>query len=440
MPERIFKRQIILVCCLIVWFVPNFALASHCTVSKLSIIAGSWENTSSKTSYTVQSQDDGGESCHVNETLRLSFESTEGGSFTSQTGNPIQAWISSNSANRNFYYENGTSADYILTIKAGYGTVDNWDVLFIATKDSSDDFDEDITTTPGIEETTTTNTTASNTSTNITSSVHYSSSPVTNISKASELLVGAGRDRLGSVGSPLEFKAEVNFDYTRNTIFKWNFGDGTERVGDVLNHTYEYPGEYVVVLNASLPQGQAVARVSVKIINPELLITTASPEKIEIRNDSKNEVNLFGRALVSGEKAFMFPQDTIIKPGQSISFSSRISGLTPLGPYGTSLLVIGEKRNQLDLAKEIEEQKAEKIAHLQNQISLLKQQMASVSAAVQTTKPNLAVKPPSEESVAEVSFEGLAAVEEIVEYVEPQAASAREGWLQILKHFFLRTR
>src|SRR3989344_9210735 len=143
------------------------------------------------------------------------------------------------------------------------------------------------------------------------------------------MYVSAGRDRVGTAGSPLEFIAETDFEYTKSSIFNWNFGDGSQGAGSIITHTYEYPGEYVVILNTSLPQSQAVARVNVKIVEPDIEIASASPEKISLMNNSNSEINLYGRALWSTEKIFLFPKDTIIKAGQNISFGSRVTELKP---------------------------------------------------------------------------------------------------------------
>lgn len=413
---------------LVFWIVPNFVWADHCAVSKIAIIAGTWENTDTKTSHTVQSQDSNGESCHVSQTLRLSFESTGGGSYTGQTGSPVQAWISSNSANRNFYYLHSADADYVLTIKAGYGATDSWETLFTGTHNTAGTSSQETSTTSPTAETAA-NTSPSQSSSSSATSAHYSAAPLSFLSQTTKYAVSAGRDRLGVVGSPLEFRAETDLEYTRNSIFKWNFGDGSEKAGEVVTHTYEYPGEYVVVLNVSTPGGQVVARTNVKIIEPGLVISSATPERIELKNNSKYEVSLFGRVLMVGGKVFVFPQDTIIKAGQSISFSSKVTGLNPSGIHDVQIMVIGETENSKIGAK-IEEQKAEKIAHLENQISILEQNLRQKMAATQ----NLAVEPPSEDVVAE---EKLPALEEPAP--APQTASAKDGWLGTIKRFFLRT-
>src|SRR3989344_8108042 len=166
--------------------------------------------------------------------------------------------------------------------------------------------------------------------------------------------------------------------YTRNAIFKWNFGDGSQGAGDMATHTYEYPGDYVVVLNVSVPEGQAVARSNVKIIDPELSVAVATNERIELKNNSKYEVSLFGKALTSGGKVFLFPQDTIIRAGQSLSFSSHVTGLQPNGLYDTNVLTVGENTNLTSLVAKMSEQKSEQIAQIQNEISVLQKQLASM--------------------------------------------------------------
>ncbi|OHA90795.1 MAG: hypothetical protein A3F53_00400 [Candidatus Zambryskibacteria bacterium RIFCSPHIGHO2_12_FULL_48_10] len=259
-------------------------------------------------------------------------------------------------------------------------------------------------------------------------SAHYSASPVSipTDDTAEEIEFSAGRDRVGAVGSPIEFRVETNLTYSRQNIFSWNFGDGTQGGGPLLNHTYDYPGEYVVVLSASVKDREIISRVNVRIIDPKLSIKSALPERIEIENGSGQEVNLFGRALVSGEKIFAFPRDTIIRPGQSISFGSKTTGLTPTNVYGVTIMTIGESQQTQDILVKIEKDKAERAAYLQNQIALLRQQMANI--------------PPPHLAVGQLSGE-LPAEPGETEVAELQTATAvKFGWLQTLKKFFLRSK
>jgi len=197
----------------------------------------------------------------------------------------------------------------------------------------------------------TTNNTNQNSSTNTTTetentSVHYSSTPFSNVIPQIAYKVGAGRSRLGSVNTPIEFKGESNADFSSQTIYKWSFGDGAIGYGHMISHSYSYPGDYVVVLNATSPAGQAVSRVEVKIIPTDLVISYASPERIEIKNNSNYEINLFGRALEVSGKRFIFPEDTIIKSGQKISFISSITNLHPSNENDVSMIVVGDILNK----------------------------------------------------------------------------------------------
>ncbi|MBI2673980.1 MAG: helix-hairpin-helix domain-containing protein [Candidatus Zambryskibacteria bacterium] len=287
-----------------------------------------------------------------------------------------------------------------------------------------------------------TQTTQNSSSSNILdgTSTHYSATPLTTSHQLVDVPIGAGRDRLGSVGSPLEFRAETDFNYVRNTIFQWNFGDGSEGVGDILNHTYQYPGEYVVVLNASLPDGRAVARVNVKIVDPEIVITLATSERIELQNKSKYEISLFGRALVMSGKIFAFPKDTIIKAGQKISFGANVTGLSSSIPSEVSLMIVGTEIKPQEVMAKIENQKLEKITQINNQISTLRQQLVSISNQQNNVNAATTVNasPLTEESIESENNESQTAL--VADAITSEESSGIiKSWLQTLKHFFFRT-
>ncbi|MDP3763208.1 MAG: lamin tail domain-containing protein [bacterium] len=281
--------------------------------------------------------------------------------------------------------------------------------------------------------TTTTNIAATATASNqnLSSSAHYSAIPISDLETELKFEVSAGRNRLGTTGSPLEFKVETNVRYTRSNIFKWNFGDGTVGYGVTLSHAYEYPGEYAVVLNATLPEGEAVARVNVKIIAPEIFVVSASPERIELKNNSKYEVSLFGRVLVSDGKVFVFPQDTIIKAGQSISFGANITNLRPNGIHDVAILVMGESVVQPNLEVKIEKQRLEKVTAIRSEIDILQQQRLALLQR-EVSNPEIVVEEKKDDS----SIQQTALVLDSV----PQIKSGRiNGWLETLKKFLFRT-
>ncbi len=268
-------------------------------------------------------------------------------------------------------------------------------------------------------------------------STHYSAAPVTSATPISRASVGAGRDRVGMVGSPLEFMVEGSRANDRQSLYVWNFGDGTSGHGPLTTHVYEYPGEYVVILSANLSEGEAVARVNVKILESGISITAASPERIEVKNNSTHEANLFGRALAVGNKVFLFPRDTIIKAGKSISFSSKATDLRPAGLYEVGLIVIGEDRGQKNLTSKIEEEKQRQVEKILGEINDLKEKLA--------VKTKAQIQSSVSEAVPEIAREEI--LENFQEDYNPslEASVVRsttntnsESWFQTLKRFFFR--
>lgn len=405
------------------FLIPLYASADHCNVAQIRIIAGTWENTNTKTSLALQAQDSSGASCHVAETLRFSLQSSNAqGIFTGQTGNTLTYSISSGTANKNFYYENGETSVYTLTAKAGYGPAGGWTESFSTTYTSTS------TNTPTTTSSEMSSSSSGGSSGSISNSVHYSSSALGSRKSEPSFVLDAGRSRMGSVGSPMEFRAETGFDYTRNGRFTWNFGDGTERDGEILSHTYEFPGDYAVVLNAVFPEGHGVSRINVKVIDPQISLVLASPEKIEIKNSSKQETSLYGRALLVKDRTFLFPKDTIIMSGQNIAFSSRVTGLAPNNLFEVQLLIVGDTENS-KIREKIEQAKIDRIKYLSTEIAVLQSKVAAAQ---------IQVKDDERVDLAEAKDKS----EEVL--VQPASVNSSvptpisTGWLATLKRFLMR--
>lgn len=390
---------------------------------------------------TIQLQDVAGNSAQATETIDVEFVSTSAsGEFISpSTDNPVTKTISTGSANKNFRYRDSTEGIFIITVNAkGRVSGTSWSAsqnintsnTAVTSTSTATSSDEDLVAT---STTSTSSSSSPSSQSSQTVSVHYSSSVLS--TKKSEVVttLSAGRDRLASVGSPLEFKAETNISYLRNSSFKWNFGDGNEGYGESVTHAYEYPGEYVVILNAVLPEGKTVSRSNIKIIDPELTVITASRERIEIKNNSRYEVNLFGRALTANGNTFVFPQDTLIQSGQSISFSSQVTKLYPESSVQVYIMAIGEVE-PAKLIKKIEEKKSEEILAIKNKISDLQVQLATTSYIPQVYRP---VPGPvtALNTVAEgVTIESQAA--NVLEAVAGPSNGKWSRWMQTLKSFF----
>lgn len=299
---------------------------------------------------TIQTQDSAGNFYKTPETIDLEFISTSAtGQFLGTTGNAITKTMNTNTYNKNFAYKDSTEGNYILTVNAtGRNSRQTWSAnqtIVISNTISASTTTPTATTT---EETTNANQNSSNNTITQTTdtSVHYSSIPLSKVIPEIAYKVGAGRARLGCVGEPIEFRGESNADFNGFTNYKWSFGDGAIGYGHIVSHSYAYPGDYVVVLNAVSPAGQAISRTEVKIISEDFVISDASPRRIEIENDSKYEINLFGRAIQSEGNIFVFPEDTIIKVGQQISFPDSVTGLHPFNNNDVLMIVVGDSLNK----------------------------------------------------------------------------------------------
>lgn len=160
-------------------------------------------------------------------------------------------------------------------------------------------------------------------------SAHSSPSSLSGTENKIEFEISAGRDRLTTVGNNLIFRVTAtklqNMPESGIT-YRWSFGDGSVAQGNNINHAYKFAGEYSVVVNADYSDKQAVSRMQVRVVSPDITITKV-PGGVEIFNNSKVEINLEGWSLVSSRKTFIFPTDTLIPSGKKIIFADDVTGM-----------------------------------------------------------------------------------------------------------------
>ena len=245
-------------------------------------------------------------------------------------------------------------------------------------------------------------------------STHYSSSPTSSSTNELSISLSAGRERLSSVKSPIEFKAETNLLDSRENSFRWNFGDGVLAYGKLVSHAYDFPGEYIAVLNASTPKGTFVSRTKIKIIEPEVSVVYADSEKVQLKNDSDYEVNLYGKTLISGDRTYIFPPDTIIGAKQTLWLSSTVTGL---------------KSGEIAVINNGEKDK--EVSRIQNELGKLENQLASMYRPI-----------PATPSFAQTGIvQGTTVVATVATSSEIKVATAvKSSWLAVLKKFFLRNK
>ncbi len=237
-----------------------------------------------------------------------------------------------------------------------------------------------------------------------------------------------GKDRTGSVGSPMIFKVRASLSNIQNGDFKWNFGDGSLGYGKESIHAYEYPGEYTLVLTLGSVAGES-ARVSVKVIDPEFSIVEATSERIEIKNNSKAEASLYGRVISVGDRLFIFPHNTFVKPGQSISFSSKVTGLIPKSIFEVSIVAVGDAE-QARVGEKVREEKHRQISKIQMELGALEEKLALAMAyapPVNTAAASVVATSTQEETASSLEESNYS-----------QTALVKDGWWQVLKRFLMK--
>ena len=277
----------------------------------------------------LQSQNASGTAQPIPETFDLVFNSSSAtGLFQNSSGNAVSTTMSKNTANRTFYYKDPTAGDFVLTVTA---TGRESKKVFTATQHiyvgvQNPDPQATATTTA-----TTTPETINETQTKIIYiySAHSSPAPLSITEPKMEFEISAGRDRLATVGTSMLFRASATKTVNvsdKNITYTWSFGDGTTGTGDTVYHVYRFAGNYSVVLNGTFSDKQAASRTLVRVVDPHLQLTRVSGG-LEISNKSDAEINLESWSLVSSEKTFFIPKDTLIMAQSTNVFADDVTGI-----------------------------------------------------------------------------------------------------------------
>jgi len=224
-------------------------------------------------SIKVQTEDQNGTTTTANETIYLNLSTSGDGEFSSNGSNwkaiatlqnnfsTSSIYISSSSASRTFYYKGLSSGQHKITVSAKsksgivFGDIDQIvNIGIISTSTSGSENNSESTTSTTSTSTTTPNTSSQNTrviTRTVYVSTHSGEEDLSNYEEKNAFQISAGRERLASVGSPVEFDSKYTLLQSGQCLanFKWSFGDGFDATGKDVKHTYKYPGEYQVILN-----------------------------------------------------------------------------------------------------------------------------------------------------------------------------------------------
>lgn len=150
---------------------------------------------------------------------------------------------------------------------------------------------------------------------------------------AKHLSADAGGDRAVVVGADAAFTGKAfGFDGRplEEANFIWTFGDGSFIRGKTVSHTFRYPGTYRVTLTISSGSYTASDYITVEAIDPAIHITEVKPGRggfVELRNTSDFDIDISWWAIGNGERAFYFPEHTVILKQKFLVIPYDISGI-----------------------------------------------------------------------------------------------------------------
>jgi len=123
-----------------------------------------------------------------------------------------------------------------------------------------------------------------------------------------------------------------------DAIVTWSFGDGMQRTGSSVLHTFYAPGEYAVNVHASTADGgDASASITIAAKDAGIAITAVSPRGITLTNADVSALDLsLWRLRVDGGE-FRIPQGTQILGKHTVLFPTQVTELTRTNSGRTAL-------------------------------------------------------------------------------------------------------
>lgn len=142
----------------------------------------------------------------------------------------------------------------------------------------------------------------------------------------------------GVVGSLLPIKASVVVDKKKDLVtgrFEWYLGDGTVYryyKNTDMNHAYEYPGDYQIVLeyysNSMKDKPDSIHKKNISIIPDDIGITGITEQGgIIITNDSTREIDLEKWTLQVADRKIVLHRYTVVRKGKTLTLPKSMHGL-----------------------------------------------------------------------------------------------------------------
>lgn len=127
---------------------------------------------------------------------------------------------------------------------------------------------------------------------------------------------------IGYVNQSIKFDAEPTDGTDGRLIrYQWNFGDAATADSKSPEHSYAYPGTYVVIVESYYDKKEVTARHEINILSAAVTLVRNLNGDVTVKNENSHEIDLDGMKLV-GQSVFEFPEYTILMPGKSLVISN----------------------------------------------------------------------------------------------------------------------
>ena len=149
--------------------------------------------------------------------------------------------------------------------------------------------------------------------------------------KKAPFSVYAGEDKSALAGAEIYFEGEVvgiSEDMAGKIRFLWNFGDGTTGEGKNLKHVFQYPGSYIVTVNASLGADSGSDSLKVSATSAGIFVSEIKPGGwVEIKNESTKISDVSGFGIqINNSIIFNFPKDTKLSANSFLTLDTPTLG------------------------------------------------------------------------------------------------------------------
>lgn len=162
-----------------------------------------------------------------------------------------------------------------------------------------------------------------------------------------DIFITAGSNRRVFEDEKVIFEAQArrrNGGEVYRADFTWIFGDGDQARGRRVEHIFDFPGIYSIVLTAETPGGLLTDRVVIEVLEKEIDITNANKSSVTITNNLSHEMEIGEWSIAAEgqerkERTVTFPPYTYIRPATDLTVSFAL-------PEDTEQVILANPTNE----------------------------------------------------------------------------------------------